>query len=113
MSNMPTMNDILEFIGDRKVIQLGGFQNDILIKRPAPISDAQPSDISFCGATAKNPLDLLAQTEASLLIVDKNISINKATLFHSGIQTIILLLNFMMNVRKNRAILESHNLPHA
>lgn len=90
MSNMPTMNDILEFIGDRKVIQLGGFQNDILIKRPAPISDAQPSDISFCGVTAKNPLDLLAQTEASLLIVDKNIPIDKTTLSHSNVQAIIL-----------------------
>ncbi len=89
MSNIPTINEILQFLSDRKIIKSSGFQNDIPIKRPAPIANAQPGDISFCGGTAKNPLDLLAQTEASLLIVDKDIPTDKGALSHSAVQTII------------------------
>ncbi len=79
----------MEFLSGREVIKLPKFQNDIPIKRPAPIANAQPGDISFCGGTTKNPLDMLAQTEAGLLIVDKDIPIDKGALSHSAVQTII------------------------
>ena len=90
MSNIPTISEILQFLSDRKAIKLFGFQNDIPIKRPAPITVAQPGQISFCGATVRDPGKLLVQTHASLLIVDKNISIDKATLSHSCVKAIIL-----------------------
>ena len=90
MSNIPTISKILQFLSDRKVIKLSGFQNDIPIKRPASIADAQPGDISFCGATAMNPHKLLSKTRASLLLIDKNISIDYPSLEQSTVQAIIL-----------------------
>lgn len=90
MSNIPTISEILQFLSDRKIIKLSEFQNDLPIKRPAPITVAQPGEISFCGPSVKDPGKLLIQTHASLLIVDKNISIDKATLSHSGVKAIIL-----------------------
>jgi len=61
----------------------------IPIVRPAPIAHAQPGDISFCGATARNPQELLSNTRASLLIVDQNIPIDEASLTRAGVQAVI------------------------
>ncbi|MCK4820043.1 hypothetical protein KA005_30035, partial [bacterium] len=89
MCNIPTISNILQFLSDRKVIKLPGFQNDIPITRPAPITGAQPGDVTFCGATAKNHLKLLSKTRPSLLLMDRNISIDEANLDQSVVQAVI------------------------
>lgn len=44
-----------------------------LIRRPAPIGDAQPGELAFLGPTAREPAALLGRTRASLLIVDRTL----------------------------------------
>jgi UDP-3-O-[3-hydroxymyristoyl] glucosamine N-acyltransferase len=90
MCNIPTISNILQFLSDRKVIKLPGFQNDIPITRPAPITGAQPGDVTFCGATAMNPQKLVSKTRASLLLIDRNISIDYPSLEQSTVQAVIL-----------------------
>ena len=90
MAKIPTINEILHFLSNRKVIKLSGFHNDIPIERPAPIKSAQSGDVTFCGATAMNPQKLLSHTKASLLLIDRNISIDYTSFEQSTVQAVIL-----------------------
>ena len=80
MPGLTTIKDILGFLVNRQTLRLPGFKLDEIIKRPAPITNAKHSDISFCGATAKNPMSLLDRTQASVLIVDHDIPVDEASL---------------------------------
>jgi len=98
---MITIGDIINFL-DRKDLFIN-FSDEILnmpLTRPAAISDAQPGEIAFCGATVKDPRKVLSQTHASLLIMDKNISVDKDTLSYSGFQAIILSDNARLDFIK-------------
>jgi UDP-3-O-[3-hydroxymyristoyl] glucosamine N-acyltransferase len=88
---MITIGNIINFL-DKKNLFIN-VSDEILnmpLTRPAAISDAQPGEITFCGATVKDPGKVLSETHASLLIMDKNISVDKDTLSYSGFQAIIL-----------------------
>ena len=88
---MITIGNIVEFLDAHNFLQYySKAVLDIPITRPASVYYAQPGEISFCGATAKDPKKLVSQTLASLLIVDKNISIGKAILSNSGVKAVIL-----------------------
>jgi len=93
MPGLTTIKDILGFLVNRQTLRLPGFKLDEIIKRPAPITNAKHSDISFCGATAKNPMSLLDRTQASVLIVDHDIPVDEASLGKLGVQVVILSNN--------------------
>lgn len=90
MNNLTTINDILNFFRNREIIKTQKFQSDFHIRRPAPISESKSGDISFCGSTAKNPLHQLSIANASLLIIDKEISFDYDKLFNFDVQAIVI-----------------------
>lgn len=69
---MTTIHDLVGFLNAHKsarVLVLGSATRPI--SRAVPISEARPGDVTFCGTTAKNPLELLGATQASLVIIDE------------------------------------------
>ena len=87
---MVTIRDIVKFLrAQGSFCQLREKAVDVAIARPAPIRDAVAGDFSFCGERIKSPLRLLAQTHASLLIVDRKIPLNEAALAEGWIQALI------------------------
>jgi UDP-3-O-[3-hydroxymyristoyl] glucosamine N-acyltransferase len=88
---MPTIGSIVNFLQAEDLLYpLVERAVDVPISGPAVITDAQGGDFSFCTARADNPPELLAGTHASLLIVDRKISIDKTSLAKSGVQAVIL-----------------------
>lgn len=89
-----TIGNIVDFLhAEKHLHSLAEKPMSVIIARPAPIADARPGDVSFCGTTARNPEELLASTKASLLIVDRTIPIDKAALSQAGVQAVILTDN--------------------
>lgn len=88
---MVTIGSIVNFLeAEDSLHQLTKKAMDVPILRPANIVDAQAGEVSLCRAIAKSPLDLMARTQASLLIVDRDISIDGVSLAQSGVQAVIL-----------------------
>lgn len=101
---MITIGNIVDFLqAENSLYQLEEKVIDVSIERPAAITDAQPGDVSFCGATAKDPQEFLSKTKASLLMVDRNISIDEKALARANIKAVILSdnarLDFMRVVK--------------
>jgi len=102
---MPTIGEIVVFLqAEDSLLQLTEGANSTIIHRPAPIAEAVAGEVSFCGATARNPQELLDRTRASLLIVDRSISFDEKRLAQAGIQAVVLRdnarLDFMRVVDK-------------
>jgi len=88
---MPTIGEIVEFLqAEDSLLQLVEAANSTIIHRPAPIAEAGPGEVSFCGATARNPQELLERTRASLLIIDRSISFDEKRLAQAGVQAVVL-----------------------
>lgn len=111
-----TINDIIKFFSNREIIKSSAFQGDLKIKRPAPIYDTKAGDICFCGTTAINPLELLSNVNASLIILDKNITIDYNALFALDVQAIILsenarldFIHVMENFFKSKTLTGIHS----
>ena len=87
---MPTIDEVVVFLrAEDTLLQLTEGANSTIIHRPAPIAEAVEGEVSFCGATAKNPQELLDRTHASLLIVDRNISFDEKRLTQAGVRAVI------------------------
>ncbi len=102
---MPIIGEIVEFLqAENSLLQLVEAANSTIIHRPAPIAEAVLGEVSFCGATARNPQGLLERTRASLLIIDRSISFNETRLAQAGVQAVVLSdnarLDFMRVVDK-------------
>ncbi len=91
--NMVTVEKIKDFLEPGGILRWLSPETEVVIKRPAPISEAGPGDFSFCGYTAKKPEVLLAKTRASLLIVDKTIMLDEKALSRAGVEAVILCDN--------------------
>lgn len=88
---MPTIHEIVEFLqAEDSLLQLAEKSNSTIIHRPTPITEAVEGEVTFCGATARNPQELLNQTHASLLIIDNGILFEEKRLAKVGIQAVIL-----------------------
>ena len=88
---MPTIGEIVIFLqAEDSLLQLVEAANSTTIHRPAPIAEAGPGEVSFCGATARNPQGLLERTRASLLIIDRSISFDEKRLAQAGVQAVVL-----------------------
>jgi UDP-3-O-[3-hydroxymyristoyl] glucosamine N-acyltransferase len=91
---MVTIGSIANFLrAENSFYRLTDKAADLAIIRPAEITQAQPGEFSFCSAKAKNAQELLARTRASLVIVDRSITIDRALLVQSGVQAVILCEN--------------------
>jgi len=87
---MTTVGDIVEFLkAEDSLQQLAANAIDTPIVRPAHIRAAKLGEISYCSAKAKNFLELLARTQASLVILDRTIA-DEAVMAESDIQAVIL-----------------------
>jgi UDP-3-O-[3-hydroxymyristoyl] glucosamine N-acyltransferase len=107
-----TVTKILEFLGPKGTLRLLGPESEILIKRPAPITEAGPGDVSFCGSTARDPGILLAKTRASLIIVDETIPIDEVALSHAGVKAIFLCDNARLHFIRVVEHFFSRPIPH-
>lgn len=86
---MPTINEIVLFLHAENTLHEHSSSREVNILRPATISEASLGEFAFCGSTARNPQELLSQTHASLLIVDKDIRVDEDRLFEAGVQAVI------------------------
>lgn len=89
MTNIITLNDIINYFSNRKIIKSTEYRGDVTIRGPAPIKDSMPGDICFCGTTAKDPLELLDKVNASVLIIDNKILIGHKKLQNSKVLSVI------------------------
>jgi UDP-3-O-[3-hydroxymyristoyl] glucosamine N-acyltransferase len=62
---------------------------DRVIRGPAPITEAGPEQVGFCGSTAKRPQELLQATRAGLLIVDRSLDTDDKALAAAGVAAVI------------------------
>ena len=102
---MPSIGEIVTFLkAEDSLLQLVEEVHRTVIHRPAPIAEAVAGEVSFCGATARNPQQLLDRTRASLLIIDRGIAFDEKRLAESGVQAVVLRdnarLDFMRVVDK-------------
>ena len=102
---MPTIGEIVAFLqAEDSLLQLVEAANSTIIHRPAPIAEAVPGEVSFCGGTARNPQELLERTRVSLLIIDRRISFDEKRLAQAGVHAVVLRdsarLDFMRVVDK-------------
>jgi len=101
---MITVDAIAQFLESCPLVLLAEGARDQAIRRPAPITEAGPGHMSFCGSTAKDPEVLLGSTRASLLIVDQALAIDTERLASVGVAAVIqsenARLEFMRVVRQ-------------
>lgn len=71
-----------------------------LIRRGASVLEACAGEVTFCGRTAKDPEALLQKTKATLVIVDRSLSIDEVSLSRSGVQAVILSDNARLDFMK-------------
>jgi UDP-3-O-[3-hydroxymyristoyl] glucosamine N-acyltransferase len=71
---MITIEHIARFLEPSKLRLLDQAAGQLVISGPAPIDQAGPGQVSFCGATARLPHELLKQTRASLIILDRGLA---------------------------------------
>ncbi len=91
---MVTIDDIVDFLCAKDSLLIFSEKTEnIIIKHPATILNAQNGDISFCNAMTENTQELLSLTKASLLIVDRNVDIDGKILSQSGVKAVILSSN--------------------
>jgi UDP-3-O-[3-hydroxymyristoyl] glucosamine N-acyltransferase len=89
-ASMPTIKDIIMFLGSEGSTQLLESEaGNLVIRRPAPIVESEPGDVAFCSATARDPESLLNQAKCSLLIVDRSIKVDLERLSANGVKAII------------------------
>ena len=88
---MVTIGEISTFLGHeaRSLRPCGASAGEVAIRAPLPITEAGPGDVSFCGATAKDPNRLLATTHASLIIVDGAVELDLAAMASGGVEAVI------------------------
>ena len=86
---MITINDIARFLSPAALVPLAEAAGDQILHGPAPITEAGPGQVSFCGSTARKPEALLGATRASLLIVDRDLSVDRKRLVASGVLALI------------------------
>ncbi len=96
---MITIDAIAQFLESCPLVTLAEGARDQAIRRPAPITEAGPGYVSFCGATAKNPEVLLGSTRASLLIVDQALAIDTEGLASAGVAAVIQSENARLDFR--------------
>lgn len=88
---MPTIGEIVSFLqAEDSLLRLVEEVHSTVIHRPAPIAEAVPGEVSFCGATARKPQELLDRTRASLLITDRGISFDERRLAQAGVHAVVL-----------------------
>jgi UDP-3-O-[3-hydroxymyristoyl] glucosamine N-acyltransferase len=103
---MTTIKEIAQFLGipESDTLLLAPHAEDFQITHPAPISAAVEGEMSFCGKTAHNPEKLIAQTRASLLILDESISGNSEYIGKSELTAVLISknarLDFMRAVKQ-------------
>ncbi len=71
---MTTIHSIAEFLKPAILKLRDPDTGRQVISGPAPIDVAGPGEVSFCGATARRPGELLKSTHASLLILDRTLA---------------------------------------
>lgn len=86
---MPIIDEIVTFLRAVDSFYLFASTSDRIIRRPAPISEAVKGEVAFCGITARNPQVLLANTHASLLILDRDLPFDVDLLTAAGVEAII------------------------
>lgn len=71
---MATVREIAAFVGAEAGARYRDPSvADAAVARPAPLGQAGPGDLSFCGATARDPAALLASARATAVLVDEAI----------------------------------------
>jgi UDP-3-O-[3-hydroxymyristoyl] glucosamine N-acyltransferase len=94
MGRTVTIAEVVTFLGGqgalRELVADSGTQ---IIRRPLPIAEAGPEDMAFCGSTARNPAELLAQTHAGLLILNRELPRDEIALTQTGVRALILSEN--------------------
>src|SRR5262249_39720549 len=83
--HMTTIEMIASFLG-KELTRLRAPAPSFEIVRPAPMGEAGPGDVTFIGATARDPKALLSSTCASLIIADRRIAIDQAALADRGVR---------------------------
>lgn len=86
---MTTINAIARFLAPCPLRPLAEGADDREIQGPAPITEAGPNQVSFCGSTAKHPHELLEATTAGLLIVDRSLGVDDKALTAAGVAAVI------------------------
>ena len=77
------------------------------LRRPAPLTEARPGDVTFCGATARDPAALLLTTSPTLLLLDRRLAIEPAPL-QDRVAVVVLCDNARPGVRApHRALLSA------
>lgn len=96
---MTTIDEIAEFLkpASLKLRETGAGQQ--VISGPAPIEDAGPDQVTFCGSTARSPQDLLKKTRAGLVILDRALS-GSANEVSAVIESANARLDFMLVVQQ-------------
>ena len=112
---MPTIGEIIAFLrSDNSLLRFAEAADSVVIRRPAPITEAVSGEISFCGATARNPQRLIEGARASLLLIERNIVFDKEQLARAGVQAVIVRdnarLDFMRVVQKFFALPRPHGV---
>ena len=91
---MTTIQDIVNFLhAQEDFIVYSKNACAEVISRALQITDSKEGDISFCGYTAVNPKIALSKSKASLLLIDRNISLNNEEINRSGTKAVILCNN--------------------
>jgi UDP-3-O-[3-hydroxymyristoyl] glucosamine N-acyltransferase len=86
---MTTINAIARFLAPCPLRPLADGAEDRAVQGPAPITEAGPEQVSFCGSTAKHPQALLQSTHAGLLIVDRTLDVDHKGLAAAGVAAVI------------------------
>lgn len=87
---MPTIKDIIAFLGAEKSSQLLEPEaSNLVIRRAASIAESEPGDVAFCSTIAKEPESLLNQASCYLIIVDRRVKVDLERLSANGVKAII------------------------
>ena len=99
---MTTIDDVARFLEPATLRLIAADAGRTAISGPAPIAEAGPGQVSFCGSTARHPAELLKNTRASLVIVDRALSAEaaRATGPAAVIETDNARLDFMRLVER-------------
>ena len=62
------------------------------LRRPVPLTEARAGDVTFCGATARDPAALLLATAPTLLLLDRRLGIDPGAL-HDRVAVVALCDN--------------------
>lgn len=79
---MIPLREVLVFLAARAtLVPLQAVELETLkLQRAAPLSDSGPGDVTFCGATARDPMAMLRTATPTLLLLERGLTVDLAQL---------------------------------